>query len=40
MYLFNMNVGAGCLTLPKAFAETGWILGLAAICISAMIRFV
>ena len=35
-----MIVGAGALTMPKAFAQTGWILGLVAIGILAIMRFV
>ena len=34
VYVFNLIVGAGLLALPKAFAETGWLLGL--ICLSAL----
>ena len=31
MYVFNLVVGVGALALPKAFAETGWLLGLCAL---------
>ena len=40
IYTFNLIVGAGALTMPKAFAQTGWILGLVAIGILAIMRFV
>ena len=31
VYVFNLVVGVGALALPKAFAETGWLLGLCAL---------
>jgi len=32
-------VGAGALTLPKAFAQTGWILGTVAMAVLGLMRF-
>ena len=40
IYTFNLIVGAGALTMPKTFAQMGWILGLVAIGILAVMRFV
>ncbi|XP_065659923.1 transmembrane protein 104 isoform X3 [Hydra vulgaris] len=39
VYVFNLIVGAGALTLPKAFAQTGWVLGLAALGVLALMSY-
>ena len=39
VYVFNLLVGAALLALPKAFAETGWLLGLAFLVILAFISY-
>lgn len=39
MFLFNLIVGTGALTLPSAFAKTGWLLGLVLITILAFISY-
>ncbi|CAM9224782.1 unnamed protein product, partial [Lampetra planeri] len=31
VYMFNLIVGTGALTMPKAFAEAGWVVSLALI---------
>ncbi|XP_037091660.1 transmembrane protein 104-like [Pollicipes pollicipes] len=36
IYVFNLIVGTGALTLPAAFAESGWALGL---CLIIMLAF-
>ena len=38
--MFNLIVGAGALALPQAFARTGWILGIAAMAILALMRYI
>uniref|UniRef100_A0A6M2DYN0 Putative amino acid transporter n=1 Tax=Xenopsylla cheopis TaxID=163159 RepID=A0A6M2DYN0_XENCH len=40
VYVFNLIVGTGALTLPAVFARAGWGLGLAAIIFLAFISFV
>lgn len=40
VYVFNLIVGTGALTLPAVFARAGWGLGLAAIIVLAFISFV
>lgn len=39
VFLFNLIVGTGALTLPSAFAKTGWLLGLVLITILAFISY-
>lgn len=39
IFLFNLIVGTGALTLPSAFAKTGWLLGLILIIILAFISY-
>lgn len=39
IYVFNLIVGAGALTLPKAFAETGLIAGTIALAILAIMSY-
>lgn len=40
IFLFNLIVGTGALTLPSAFAKTGWLLGLFLIAILAFISYI
>ncbi|XP_067005203.2 transmembrane protein 104 homolog isoform X2 [Anabrus simplex] len=40
VYVFNLIVGTGALTLPAVFDRAGWALGLSLICILAFISFV
>ncbi|XP_046586386.1 hydroxyacylglutathione hydrolase, mitochondrial isoform X1 [Neodiprion lecontei] len=40
IYIFNLIVGTGALTLPAAFSRAGWALGLTLILILAFISFV
>ncbi|XP_063977424.1 transmembrane protein 104 homolog isoform X1 [Diachasmimorpha longicaudata] len=40
IYVFNLIVGTGALTLPAAFNRAGWALGLCVILILAFISFV
>lgn len=39
IYVFNLIVGSGLLTLPKVFAETGWLLGSIFLCLLALISY-
>ncbi|CAG7821968.1 unnamed protein product [Allacma fusca] len=39
VYVFNLIVGTGALTLPKAFSTTGWALGLVVILILAFMSY-
>lgn len=39
MFLFNLIVGTGALTLPAAFQKTGWLLGLFLIMGLAFISY-
>jgi hypothetical protein len=38
IYVFNLIVGTGALTLPAVFDRAGWALGLCLICLLAVIR--
>ncbi|XP_034242700.1 transmembrane protein 104 homolog isoform X2 [Thrips palmi] len=40
VYIFNLIVGTGALTLPHSFLKAGWGLGLALIIILAFVSFV
>ncbi|XP_078036788.1 transmembrane protein 104 homolog [Augochlora pura] len=40
IYIFNLIVGTGALTLPAVFSRAGWALGLSIILILAFISFV
>lgn len=40
IYIFNLIVGTGALTLPAVFSRAGWVLGLSVILILAFISFV
>ena len=39
IYVFNLVVGVGALALPKAFAQTGWILGLIALGVLGLMSY-
>ncbi|XP_030649637.1 transmembrane protein 104 [Chanos chanos] len=39
VYMFNLIVGTGALTMPKAFAAAGWVVSLALICFLAFMSF-
>ncbi len=38
VYVFNLIVGTGALTMPKAFSEAGWLLSLILIILLACMR--
>ncbi|KAL6423161.1 hypothetical protein ACFW04_010086 [Cataglyphis niger] len=40
VYIFNLIVGTGALTLPAVFSRAGWALGLSVILILAFISFI
>ncbi|XP_076664199.1 transmembrane protein 104 isoform X2 [Andrena cerasifolii] len=40
IYVFNLIVGTGALTLPAVFSRAGWALGLSIILILAFISFI
>lgn len=40
IFVFNLIVGTGALTLPSAFAKTGWLLGFVLIIVLAFISYV
>lgn len=40
VYLFNLIVGTGALTMPKAFASAGWLVSLILVVILAGISYV
>lgn len=40
IFVFNLIVGTGALTLPSAFAKSGWLLGLVLIIVLAFISYV
>ncbi|XP_061568551.1 transmembrane protein 104 [Cololabis saira] len=39
VYMFNLIVGTGALTMPKAFATAGWGVGLALISILGFMSY-
>ncbi|RUS78031.1 hypothetical protein EGW08_014206 [Elysia chlorotica] len=39
VYVFNLIVGTGALTMPAAFGEAGWLLSLVAIIVLAFMSF-
>ncbi|XP_050699171.1 transmembrane protein 104-like isoform X2 [Eriocheir sinensis] len=39
IYVFNLIVGTGCLTLPAAFAAAGWSLSAAGILLLALVSY-
>lgn len=40
IFVFNLIVGTGALTLPSAFAKTGWLLGFVLIIVLAFISYI
>jgi len=40
VYVFNLIVGTGALTMPKAIGETGWLIGVIMIVFIAFMSFV
>lgn len=40
MYMFNLIVGTGALTMPRAFAAAGWVVSLALISLLGFMRYV
>lgn len=40
VYIFNLIVGTGALTLPAVFSRAGWALGLSVILVLAFIRYI
>lgn len=38
VYMFNLIVGTGALTMPKAFATAGWVVSLALISFLGFMR--
>ncbi|MFT7797699.1 transmembrane protein 104 isoform X1 [Arapaima gigas] len=40
VYMFNLIVGTGALTMPKAFATAGWVVSLTLICFLAFMSYV
>ncbi|RVE69960.1 hypothetical protein OJAV_G00083470 [Oryzias javanicus] len=39
VYMFNLIVGTGALTMPRAFATAGWVVSLALICFLAFMSY-
>ncbi len=39
VYIFNLIVGTGALTLPASFLKAGWGLGVGLIVILALVRY-
>lgn len=40
IYVFNLIVGTGALTLPAVFSQAGWLLSLGLIIMLAFVGFV
>ena len=40
IYVFNVIVGTGALTMPGAFVAAGWLLGLVFVLVLAFMRSV
>lgn len=40
VYVFNLIVGTGALTLPAVFAQAGWFLGLLLVITLAFVGFI
>ncbi|XP_022695596.1 transmembrane protein 104 homolog isoform X2 [Varroa jacobsoni] len=38
-YIFNLIVGTGALTMPRAFSETGWLLAVISLTVLACISY-
>ncbi|XP_015234887.1 PREDICTED: transmembrane protein 104-like [Cyprinodon variegatus] len=39
VYMFNLIVGTGALTMPRAFAEAGWVVSLSLIAFLAFMSY-
>lgn len=39
IFVFNLIVGTGALTLPSVFSNSGWVLGLVVISVLAFISY-
>lgn len=39
VYMFNLIVGTGALTMPRAFATAGWVVSLALITFLGFMRY-
>jgi hypothetical protein len=39
VYVFNLMVATGLVTLPKAFVEVGWVLGLVVLCVLGFMSY-
>lgn len=39
VYIFNLIIGVGALSLPKAFSESGLVLGTILICLLCFVSF-
>lgn len=40
VYMFNLIVGTGALTMPRAFATAGWVVSLSLISFLGFMRWV
>ncbi|PIK51228.1 putative transmembrane protein [Apostichopus japonicus] len=40
IYIFNLIVGTGALTMPLAFSQAGWLTSIVIICLLAFAGFV
>ena len=40
IYVFNLIIGVGALTMPKAFANAGWLIASVLIGILCLMRLV
>ena len=40
VYCFNLMMGAGLIALPKAFVQSGWVLGLIGITVLAFFSYI
>ncbi|KAF7198864.1 transcript variant X1 [Nothobranchius furzeri] len=39
VYMFNLIVGTGALTMPRAFATAGWVVSIALITVLAFMSY-
>ena len=39
MYIFNLIVGTGALTLPKAMASAGWLVSVVLLILLCFMRY-
>jgi amino acid permease len=40
VYLFNLIVGTGALTMPAAFANSGWLISLVVVILLCFISYI